>query len=288
MDDLSPVNFEMPRLARPLSQAEADYMRGGKQPVTSSVLVSNSKFLNSPLFREAWTQMSLRRHGPDLPEPFCIPMMIRGIYDVIDVADFVAEIAAEKARNPEFRDWLNERRLTAYRGSELRGHADGTLGAVIREFVEASGMELDFTGIGEEITNDFDYMVKRRGLNHDIEHMVTGFGPNSFGEEALAMCNSASIFNYFPPQLAHYAAMTTIFVTGASYMRNAMHYPAAMPHHFDAIQRGIKAGLSIKKPLFMVQWEDYLDWPVDDICAELGIERGPDKMWIGLDHLTHG
>ena len=25
-----------------------------------------------------------------------------------------------------------------------------------------------------------------------------------------------------------------------------------------------------------------------DICAELGIERGPDKMWIGLDHLTHG
>jgi ubiquinone biosynthesis protein COQ4 len=288
MDDLSVANFEMPRLARPLSKAEADYMEGGKKPVTSSVLVSNSKFLNSPLFREAWTQMSLRRHGPDLPEPFCSPMMIRGIYDVVDVAEFVAEIAAEKARNPEFRAWLDERRLTAYRASELRAHADGTLGAAIRKFVEASGMEMDFTGMGEEITNDFDYMVKRRGVNHDIEHMVTGFGPNSFGEEALAMCNNAAIFNYFPPKLAHHAAMTTIFVTGASYMRNALHYPESVPYHLDAIQRGITAGRALKKPLFMVQWEDYLDWQIDDICAELGIERGPDELWVGLDHLTHG
>lgn len=288
MDDTGLPQSAQPRLARPLNQAEADYMQGGVEPVTSSVLVSNSKFLNSPWFREAWTQASLRRYGPDLPDTYCIPMMIRGIAETSDVAEFMAEIAAEKARNPEFGDWLNARRLTNYRAEEMAHHAPGTLGATIREFVAQSGMQMEFTGIGEEIANDFDYVIKRRGVNHDIEHMVTGFGPNALGEVALAMCNNASFANYFPPKLAHHISMTTVFVTAASYMRNALHYPAIMPHFYEAVQRGIAAGRALKKPLFLVQWEDYLDRSLEDICAELGIERGPDEAWRELNHLAHG
>jgi ubiquinone biosynthesis protein Coq4 len=45
------------------------------------------------------------------------------------------------------------------------------------------------------------------------------------------------------------------------------------------MQQGIAAGLALKKPLFLVDWEDYLDWQLEDIAAHLGIVRGPAEGW---------
>jgi ubiquinone biosynthesis protein COQ4 len=286
-DDPGPLETESPRLIRALNEIETSYMQGGMKPATSSILTSNSKYLNSPLFREALTQMALRRYGEDLPDTYCIPHMMRGLADVTDVDEYVAEVAAEKTRNPEFRDFVNARRLTSYLPGKMDQYETGTLGAEIRNFIEQSGMNMEFTGIGDDIRSDLDYLLKRRGVTHDIEHMVSGFGPNALGEVALAMCNNASFAKYFPPKLAHYTSATTIFVTVASYMRNSLHYPALMPHLFEAMRRGIAAGQALEKPLFMVPWEDYLDWQLDDLRAELGLEAGPPE-WAELNHLGHG
>jgi hypothetical protein len=46
-----------------LDAAESRYMQGTREPVTSSVLISNSKYLNNPYYREAFAQQALRRHG---------------------------------------------------------------------------------------------------------------------------------------------------------------------------------------------------------------------------------
>jgi ubiquinone biosynthesis protein Coq4 len=288
MNAVAAEDAPKPRLARPMSEAEAAYMQGGAQPAAPSFMFSNSKFLNSPLFRDAWAQVALRRYGPDLPVTYDLPTMFRAIYDVTDLDAYVAAVAAEKAQNPEFRTWLNARKLSCYRLEARQDHAPGTLGAALRELLSQPGMQLQFMATGEVVDNDLDYILKRRGQTHDIEHFITGFGPNNLGEHALALFNNVAVSNYFSPELAHHLSLAMAFVTSASLMRNALHYPAAMPHLYEATRRAIDAGLAVKKPLFLVDWDAYLDWTLEDICAEFGIARNNDAAWRDLDHLTRG
>jgi hypothetical protein len=61
-----------------------------------------------------------------------------------------------------------------------------------------------------------------------------------------------------------------------------------MPHLYEATRRAIESGLAVRKPLFLVDWDAYLDWTLEDICAEFGIARSDDAAWRELDHLTRG
>jgi hypothetical protein len=68
-----------PPLGQTLDEAEARYMQGTRAPATSSVLISNSRYLNSPAYRDVFAQSALRRHGHDLPPTYLIPPMIAAI-----------------------------------------------------------------------------------------------------------------------------------------------------------------------------------------------------------------
>jgi ubiquinone biosynthesis protein COQ4 len=274
-----------PRMARALNEQETRYMTGGREPVTSSVLISNSRYLNSPLYRDVFAQMALRRQGSDVPTTYLVPAMIRAITEVTNVPEFLALIAAERQTNSEFAAWLDERRITHYRPGTLEHHPAGTLGAAIRAFVEAGDMNMDFAMQGE-IAGDLDYMKKRQAMSHDLEHLATGFAPNQFGEVALGICNNVAVANYFSPGLAAYISAGALFLSATSYARVSLHYPAALPGYFEALRLGIVAGQKLKKPLFMVRWEDYLDRPLEDIAADLGIERGPAEAWNHSTALT--
>jgi ubiquinone biosynthesis protein COQ4 len=254
-------------------------MQGTQEPTTSSVLISNSKYLNNPYYRDVFAQFALRRHGRDLPETYLIPQMVRAIAEVKDMAEFARLVEEEKAKKPDFAAWLNERRYTVYRPNQLLQYAEGTLGAAIRVFVEDSGMEMQFMMKDEEAESDIEYIVKRRVANHDIEHIVTGFGPYQLGESALAIMSITASANYFTPALAQHISEHSMFVSGTGYYRVSLHYPALLPHELDAMRRGIAAGQALKQALFMVQWEDYLDWKLADICNYLGFERGPAEGW---------
>lgn len=263
---------------RALDKSESGYMQGSKEPVTSSVLISNSKYLNNPYYRDAFVQMALRKHGHDLPETYMVPAMIKAITEVKDIGEFYQLLMAEKEINPEFSAWLDERRITSYTADMLKDYAPGTLGAAIHDFLAQGDMSMEFMLQGTP-SNDFEYLIKRRVMNHDIEHLVTGFGPNQLGEEALAICSVTATANYFSPALAQHMSDYNIFVSVCSYKRVSLHYPAAMPDYLNAMRLGITAGQALKKPLFMVQWEDYLDMQVEDIAAELGMTRGPGEGW---------
>ena len=180
-------------------------MQGAQDPTTSSVLISNSKYLNNPYYRDVFAQFALRRHGRDLPETYLIPQMVRAIAEVKDMAEFVRLVEEEKAKKPAFAAWINERRFTVHGPDHLHQYAEGTLGAAIRAFLEDSGMEMQFMMKDEEAESDIEYMVKRRVNNHDIEHIVTGFGPYQLGESALAIMNITACANYFTPALAQHA-----------------------------------------------------------------------------------
>jgi ubiquinone biosynthesis protein COQ4 len=267
---------------------EARYMQGPKEPVTSSVLISNSKFLNSALYREAYTQAGLRRIGHDLPFTYHIPWMMRAMTDVTDYAEVFALIEAEKAKYPEFSAWCAERKLTRYVASEMGHYADGTLGEAIRTFLQRPGFEMEFVAKDVQPSNDLEYYGKRVGANHDIEHLVTGFGPNPAGEEALGLLNVAANARFFSPDLAQFLSGSGVFVTTAGYSRVALHYQGALPLYMEAMQQGIAAGLAVKKPMMMVRWEDYLDWQLDDIAGDLGFKRGPGAAWDCTAEATIG
>src|SRR5882672_4610741 len=92
----SPATDPFSRTGLTLDDAESRYMQGTREPVTSSVLISNSKYLNNPYYREAFAQQALRRHGHDLPPTYMVPLMIKAIGEVTDHAEFARLVAEEK------------------------------------------------------------------------------------------------------------------------------------------------------------------------------------------------
>jgi ubiquinone biosynthesis protein COQ4 len=262
---------------RTMDAAEARYMQGDREPVTSSVLISNSKYLNNPYYRDAFAQQALRRFGHDLPPTYHIPAMIKAMSEVADYADFARLIAEEKVKNPDFGAWVDARRWTSYRVDDLGFYAEGTLGAAIKAFLE-KGYDMEFIK-AREVTSDLQYIVQRRTALHDIEHLVTGFGPNTAGEQALSICNITAFARYFTPALAQYFSEANCFVGAAGYMRTSLHYHHVMPTYLEAMQQGIAAGLALKRPLFLESCEDYLDWKLEDIAPHLGFARGPGEAW---------
>ena len=266
-----------------MTPAEIAYMRQGIEPVAGSIPMSTSPFLNSPLFVHAYSQLSLRRLGDDVPTTYDIPDMSRGIDDVTDYADWAKQVAIEKAENPVFAEWLDRRQMARFNPHEMGHYADGTLGATIRDFMLKSGYDIEFMNKGTVPANDLQYLMKRSSECHDIQHMVTGFGPNIAGEHALIMMNVTGNACFFRPELAAYISRSPYFLASANLMRSGLHYSAGMPRLLEATELGIAAGRGLKKPLHIVNWEDYLDWQLDDIAADLGFTRGPGDLWGDAD-----
>lgn len=259
-----------------ISDTEADYLRGGKEPLRSSVLTSNSDYLNNPRFRDVFAQMGLKKDGHDLPAAYLIPDVSRAFAEVTDGARLFALLQEEKARIPEFAEWLDARYTSRFTAENLSGYAPGTLGARMHDFVASSGMDIDFMFLGEA-ENDYDYLNKRRIQNHDIEHMVTGLDPSPVGEVALIVAHTVMASNYFSEPFASEVNRFGMFLTSTGLMRLACHYGHVVPAYLEGIALGRALGEKQKRPLFMVRWEDYLDWTIADIREEFHFEDGPDE-----------
>lgn len=277
------VRTEQGSVGGALTAEEAAYMTGGKEPVRGSVPATTSRFLDSPLFSHAYTVLSLRRLGDDVAITYDIPAMQRALGDVADPAAMMRALAEERAINPAFAAWLDRRRFTSWNAGQLAPHAAGTLGGTMRAFIVDSGMQIEFMNKDREIASDIDYIYKRHGASHDIQHMVTGFGPSIAGETALAMMNVTSNAKFFNPALAEMISLPNLFVSSGAYMRGGLHYGAGMPVLLEAMERGIAAGRALNQPLLTIEWEDYLDLSVEEIAQELGFERGPGDAWAVHD-----
>ncbi len=269
-----------------MTAEEAAYMRGDQKPVAGSVPMSTSKYLNSPLFVHAYATMGLRRMGPDVPITYDIPTMSRALADVADYAEAARLLQEEKAINPVLAAWLDRRRPLDIRPEAVADCAEGTFGAELRAFM-TKGYKVDFVH-NFEARNDLEYLMKMIGHTHDIQHIVTGFGPNHAGEHALALMNVASAYNKLTPELAGFICAANQFVSWALLTRVSLHYRDAMPIVLEATRQGIVAGQSLAALLFMIDWDSYYDWPLDTLAAHLGIERGPGDAWDYTEALCTG
>ena len=247
-----------------VTEADIAYYNAGAKTVTtpSSVLISSSPYLNNATLRELIAQEMLRRNGPDVSITANIPQVFEIMASLENMPRIAQLFEEEKKRQPEFRDWLNERDLFDIKGEDVAHCAPGTLGAKMHDFIVNSGFNIDLFYQGMKVDSDLSFFFKQSALTHDVEHMVTGFGPNHGGEIALIVANQHAHAKYFVPELAMFFK---------ALLKNALHYPEAAVMLYDAEYWGITQGRNWKYPLRLVNWKKHLDKPIPQIREELGM-----------------
>lgn len=260
-----------------VSKADHDYYNGAIRKIgtESSVLVSSSKYLNHAGLRALIAQEMLRRNGADMPNTAYIPEVAQILHDLEDMPAIMRLFEEEKARLPEFRAWLEGRKLSNFRKEEVAHCRPGTLGAVIHDFLANSGYDIEHFFQGVKVENDYTFYLKERAYTHDIEHMVTGFETNHAGEIALLAANMRAFFRYFRPELAAFFNRVTGYLRAKTYMKSTLHYPHALKVELEAEDIGAAQGRNWKVPLMIVPWRDMIDRQVEDIRAEYGITGAP-------------
>ena len=266
---------------------EVAYMLGEQKPMAGSVLTSTSIFRNSPLFCHALLNMSLRRAGDDVAITYDIPDMVRGIADVQDWAANTRHLQAEREKNPEFAAWLDARKTLTFERDHIASCAPGTLGHAVHLFIEASGLEMFFMRT-DPPANDLEYVHKMMVNAHDISHIVSGFGVNMAGEHGINSMTVASIHKYFSPEFALAIGKAADMTCSTFFVNKLYNYPQGVPIIIEAMTLGFAAGQAVKMPLFMVDYDPYLEMQLDDVAADLGFTRGPGAEWDKYDPLLRG
>lgn len=272
-----------------MNAADHAYFNQGMKaiPTESSVLVSSSPYLNNATLRNLIGQEMLRRNGADIPTTAFIPEVAQILHMLEDHAKLHELFEAEKARLPRFKEWLDARVLSDFTIDELKDCAEGTLGAAIRDFMVNSGYQLDFLFREIQAVNDFTYYLRQTVLTHDIEHMVSGFGPNHGGEIALLNANMHAKARYFRPELAAFFSRIPTYLKAKTIMKDGLFYPEAAALNLEAEYQGAVQARNWKYPLMLVNWRAYVDVQIDDIRAELGITPVlPKGLWDDTTRLS--
>ncbi|AZI36839.1 hypothetical protein NT2_05_04410 [Caenibius tardaugens NBRC 16725] len=268
---------------------EREYFNGAirKVETDSSILVSSSKYLNSPELRALIAQEMLRRNGADLPNTAYIPEVVQILQNLEDMPRIMQLFEEEKARLPDFKAWLEGRNLANFTIEQVKDCKPGTLGALLHKFMVESGYELDIFYREVQVVNDFTFYLRQTALTHDIEHMITGFGPNHGGEVALLNANLHARSLYFHPELAAFFNRVQTYLKAKTIMKDGLHYPEAMVLNLEAEYRGAVQGRNWKVPLMVVDWRKYVDWQVEDIRKELNITPViDDGIWDDTNKLV--
>ena len=152
-----------------------DYLMTSVKPVatTSSVLVSSSTWLNHPMLRDWIATQYLRRNGSDRMTSSdtadgLIPLLAE-LRDQSKVADLIEH---EKAINPRFRAWVEERYISQLTSDDFAGYAPSTVGGIYYRYQVEHNITLNLARDMIVPKDDFDFMRFRLGQIHDYEHIV--------------------------------------------------------------------------------------------------------------------
>ena len=135
--------------------------------------------------------------------------------------------------------------------AELAEYRPGTLGAAIHDYLDGSGFDLNHSKRGLAPVDGYTYMLKQRVVGHDIEHIVSGFGPNPVGEYGLIAANLTSYYKFFSPDFASELTRMSGFLFSTGAMKMSLHYPLVMGAFLDATRWGIEMGEGWKHPLMV-------------------------------------
>lgn len=253
------------------------YMEGPSRPLSDfgSVFMTSSKWLNSAEMRDVYSQEGLRRSGYDIPPTYMVHRAAKAIASLTDEAHVIALIADEKQKKPLFAEWLDKRSLSDFTLAELEGYAPNTLGGIVHEYLSRTGFDLNHSKRGLVPTDDYSFLQKQRVVSHDIEHIISGLGPNPVGEQALIALNLKTYYDFFTPELAGELTRMSGFLLSTGVMKANLHYPEVMAAFLEGVAKGSEIGAGMKHPLLLADWRAYLDWTIEDIRADLNIVGAP-------------
>ncbi len=256
---------------------DREYMEGKAKPLSEygSVLMTSSRFLNSAVMRDVYAQEGLRKDGLDVPATYMVHQAAMAINDLTDDAYVAGLVAAERAKNPEFAAWLDKRSLSNFTLDDLKGYAPDTLGGIVHDYLFTNGFDLNHSKRGLVPTDDYTFYLKQKVVSHDIEHIVSGLGPNLIGEHALIACNLKCNYDYFSPELACEVTRMSGFLMSTGVMKINLHSPHLMGEYLNAVALGVKMAEGMTRPLIVNDWRDYLDWTIEDIRKDLNIVGAP-------------
>jgi ubiquinone biosynthesis protein Coq4 len=261
---------------------DREYMEGKAKPLSEygSVLMTSSRFLNSAVLRDVYAQEGLRKDGRDVPATYMVHQAAMALSALTDTDECERLVAAERAKNPEFAAWLDKRSLSDFTLADLEGYAPDTLGGIVHDYLFTNGFDLNHSRRGLVPTTDYTFMQKQRVVSHDIEHIVSGLGPNLIGEHALIACNLKCNYDYFSAELACELTRMSGFLMSTGVMKINLHSPHLMGEYLRAVAIGVEMAEGMKRPLLITDWRDYLDWTIEDIRKDLNILNAqPPGTW---------
>lgn len=261
---------------------DREYMEGKARPLSEygSVLMTSSRFLNSARMRDVYAQEGLRKDGLDVPATYMVHQAAMAIAELTDNDEIERLVAVEKAKNSEFAAWLDNRSLSNFTLDDLKDFAPNTLGGIVYDYLYTNGFDLNHSKRGLVPTTDYTFLAKQKVVSHDIEHIVSGLGPNLIGEHALIACNLKCNYDYFSPELACELTRMSGFLMSTGVMKINLHTPHLMGEYLRAVAIGVEMAEGMKRPLLITDWRTYLDWTIDDIRKDLNILNAqPPGTW---------
>ena len=255
---------------------------------TTSLLSSNSKWLNSAVMRDLFGQESLRRNGHDIGVLQLVPEVMNEFHRLLDDDEVERMIQRDRADHPDFAARLDERRHCLLDLDDADRFADGTLGALIRDFYRETGFAqvLSYKGLVPE--NDYQFYSMQRAIVHDIEHLVTGFGTDPAGEFGMMYLYITLNSAYFSPEFAGVLNFNHAYLSGTWKMRTTLYYPDCTMAFMEATQAGLEMASKMKRPLSIEDWHRLFELPIDDVREELGITPVDPGTWAWTDDAWRG
>jgi ubiquinone biosynthesis protein Coq4 len=251
---------DVPYLFRGIRQVET----------TSSVLVSSSKYLNSPEMREWVSTMLLRRNGPDLPTPSDGLKLANVIKSIQNFAEIDAMLEDERRRFPELDRWLSERFVSKFTKEDLAKYPPGSVANLFYRQLADNDYQVNIVPPYEP-RGHYEYWLLRSGQTHDFDHILGNGGFDSLGELVPGFMRLEGIYKHFTPELAQELAVMQYFLSIRFLTRTALHYPHAWHVAWDAVERGQRIGRQ-SGPFFLAKYEDVFHLTPAEARVKLGIE----------------
>jgi len=247
------------------------YLARGAKPIAtqSSVLVSNSRYLNSPALRDWLATAFLRKSGKDSPTTLDAHELYGVLGSLFDVPRIEALITQERARWPELDRWFAEGFSSNFTVDELLANPEGSLGHIFGRYLRDNGFEIDIVPRFEP-RNQFEYFSLRSGQTHDLEHIVCGGGFNIIGELVPYFGRLSNLPRFLDAELMGLIHPGQLLGALRLISRTGLHYPQSFPTALRAIRCGMDVGEQ-SGPYFMAKYEDVFHLPLAQARAALGI-----------------
>lgn len=269
---------DIPYLARGISMLGTD----------SSVLVSSSKYLNSPKLREWIAFIALKKNGPDFPpaaEMYQLLPILNELRDFDHIEDMITQ---ERKSNSRFDDWFKEGFISDYVIEDLKSYAPGTVGGIYYKTATEGNYEVQIVP-NFKPRSQWEFYSLRSGQTHDYEHILTGGGFNYMGELIPYWFRLATIHTHIQnKELAGEMSVLSILGTMRYVVRTMLHYPQVWECALECIQQGIRIGRQ-SEAFWMGKMEDVWHMPLEDARAYLGVRGAIDldtqkegDFWGGL------